>query len=391
MSQPLPRSRSVLFASIAIALGLFGSLAALEIVSRLLPVPGWLRSPSVTHDDPYLRYLPNQDSVWSVGWDFQIVNRVHVNRQGFVNQQDYDPKARSPLLAVVGDSYVEALVVPYEDTLHGRLAKTVGARGRVYSFGIAGSPLSQYLAYAEHARSVYHPDGLAIVIVDNDFDESLLEYKSAPGFHYLRRQEDGSLELTLVPYHAHSSWLKSVARESALFRYLYPLGLYAPIAWIGGGDPAKGYLGRGRVPAQAHSARVEHSKQAVDFFLNELPRYAGLPVARIALLVDGMRPELYDRDQLSAAQATFFAAMRRYLIDQARRRGYATIDMQERFIARHACDGARFEWAIDGHWNRIAHEEAMLAILDSSLPSAVFGSLPQPNRACRSPASLRAP
>jgi hypothetical protein len=261
----------------------------------------------------------------------------------------------------------------------------------VYSFGVSGAALSQYVAYAKHVRDAYRPEGLAIVVGDNDFDESLLEYKSAPGFHYLKRRADGSLELTLVPYHANWWWLKSLARESALFRYLYPFGLHALIARFKSGDPAETLLGRGRVAAQAHAMRVEHSKQAVEFFLKELPRYSGLPPTHIALLVDGMRPELYDRDSLSAAEASYFAVMRRHFIDQARRRGYVTIDMQERFIARHACDGARFEWAIDGHWNRIAHEEAMLAILDSSLPNAVFGSLPQPNRACRSPASLRAP
>lgn len=386
----MPRSRFVLYASIAIALGLFGPLVALEMMLRLLPVAEWLRSQSVTNDDPYLRYVPNQDRLWSVGWNFQIINRVHVNRQGFVNQQDYDPAARSPLLAVVGDSYVEALVIPYDDTLHGRLAKAVGARGRVYSFGIAGATLSQYLAYAEHARNVYHPEGMAIVVVDNDFDESLLEYKSAPGFHYLKRREDGSLELTLVPYHSDSSWLKSAARESALFRYLYPLGLHALIARIKGRGPAVEYAGRGRAPAQAHAERVERSRQAVDFFLNELPRYSGLPEARIALLVDGMRPELYDGGKLSAADASFFAAMRRHFIDQARRRGYVTVDMQERFIARHACDGARFEWVIDGHWNSAAHEEAMLAVLDSAVPDAVFGTLPRPSgRICYLPAYVR--
>ena len=196
----------------------------------------------------------------------------------------------------------------------------------------------------------------------------------------------------LVPYRADSSWLKSIARESALFRYLYPFGLHAAIARIKGGDPGEAYLGRGRVPAQAHAKRVEHSKQAVDFFLNELPRYSGLPEVRIALLVDGMRPELYDAAQLTAAETTYFAVMRRYLIDQARRRGYVTIDMQERFIARHACDGARFEWSIDAHWNAVAHEEAMLAVLETPLPDAVFGPLQRPSekRTCQLSAPARA-
>lgn len=81
--------------------------------------------------------------------------------------------------------------------MHGRLARFAGARGRVYSFASSGSPLSQYLAYAELARDRFRPDALVVVVVGNDFDESLLEYNSAPGFHYLKRDPERKFVLEL--------------------------------------------------------------------------------------------------------------------------------------------------------------------------------------------------
>lgn len=64
--------------------------------------------------------------------------------------------------------------LPYRQTCAGRLAKTLAPDIRVYSFGLSGSSLSQYLAYAKYARDAFHPDGLVVVVTDNDYDETLL-------------------------------------------------------------------------------------------------------------------------------------------------------------------------------------------------------------------------
>ena len=119
---------------------------------------------------------------WSAGWRFTLTNKLRVNNDGFISSIDYDPGARGPLVAVIGDSYVEALMVPYQETGQGRLMEALEDQARVYSFAIRGSPLSQYLAFAEYARDKYRPDAMVFVIVGNDFDESLLAYKEEPGY-----------------------------------------------------------------------------------------------------------------------------------------------------------------------------------------------------------------
>ena len=93
-----------------------------------------------------------------------------VNNAGFVNDQVYRKEDEPPLLAVVGDLYIQAAMVPYPETLHGRLASNLEGRLRVYSFGASGAPLSQYLIWARHAVRDYGAQALVINVVGNDFD-----------------------------------------------------------------------------------------------------------------------------------------------------------------------------------------------------------------------------
>ena len=73
---------------------------------------------------------PNRTFLWSAGWNFAIVNRVHTNNLGFVNDQDYVVGQPGPLLALIGDSYVEALMVPFRAARPGdsRLVPSRGMR-----------------------------------------------------------------------------------------------------------------------------------------------------------------------------------------------------------------------------------------------------------------------
>ena len=117
----------------------------------------------VNEPDPVFHFTPNRELTWSRDWNFTLINRIRVNNAGYVNDQDYDSNDLRPLLAVVGDSNVEASMVPYRETLQGRLAATITPAQRVYSFAAAGAPLSQYLAWARAARERWKAQALVIV------------------------------------------------------------------------------------------------------------------------------------------------------------------------------------------------------------------------------------
>src|SRR5947208_12162357 len=118
-------------------------LAVAEVALRLLPVSTGLRSMPVTAADPVLHFTPNRPFVNSLGWNFHNVVHGRVNNAGFVNDQDY-VREGPPLIAVVGDSFIEAQMVGYPESLQGRLAAALAPNMRAYSFAGSGAPLSQY-------------------------------------------------------------------------------------------------------------------------------------------------------------------------------------------------------------------------------------------------------
>jgi hypothetical protein len=331
--------RNIVFAAIAMSLGLLVPLGMAEVVLRSLPVSEGLRALPVNEANPVFHFTPNRDVTWSHGWSFDIVNRLHVNNAGYVNDQSYDIDDARPLLAVVGDSYVEAAMVPYAETLQGRLAAIASPNRRVYSFAASGAPLSQYLVWAREARATWKAQALVVVVVGNDFDESLAMYKTGPGFHHYVEAADGSLTLTRFDLDP-----KTQDRLQQLMQASYN----------------DDYVGN--TMATASRERVDKSKSAIDAFLADMKTYAGWPAEKVVFVVDGVR---YPADAARRA-GSYFGQMRSYFMTQAQHAGFETIDMDLWFFT-HArlTPAARFEFPDDNHWNRTAHGLAAAAVARS--------------------------
>ena len=330
----------------------------LEGVFRLLPVNEGLRGLSVDEQNPVFRFTPHRESVYSRGWNFSIVNRVRTNNYGFINDHDYNPALTTPLLAVIGDSFVEAVMVPFAQTGVARLAHAVGATGRVYGVGTSGSSLSQYLAYARYVRDTFHPAGLTVVIVGNDFDESLRKYKNEPGLHYFAESPAGDLTLTRLDRPV--PWWRDWVGGSSLAMYLY-VNLEIRDMWKRFAyRPGQSAISRprfvGNTAAEATPERVADSDRVIEAFLRQLPEMAGLPASRIALVVDAPRPELYDASALKAVSDSYFSIMRAHLMDRARAGGFEVLDMQPALIADYRQRHLTFEFPDDNHWNGTGHE-----------------------------------
>src|SRR3954454_14013649 len=192
-------------------------LLAAEIALRFVPVSTGLRSMPVTAAEPVLHFTPNRPFVNSLGWNMHNVVHGRVNNAGFVNDQDY-VRDGPPLLAVIGDSFIEAQMVLYAQSLQGRLATALKDKFRVYSFAGSGAPLSQYLIWGGYAAKEYGARAIVINVVGNDFDESLSAYRLGPGFWQYAPDSDGTLQLRLNEHQAGT--LISLARHSALARYV---------------------------------------------------------------------------------------------------------------------------------------------------------------------------
>ena len=358
----MEKPREWLLGAVTVAITVAICLLLAEIVLRFLPVASTMYTLPVTAQSPVLRFAPGRDFVYSRDWDMALANRGRVNNAGFVNDQDYQKEGDLPLLAVIGDSMIEAAMVPYRDTLQGRLADALAGKLRVYSFATAGAPLSQYLIWARHAVREYGARALVINVVSNDFDESLAAYKTSAGFWHYVSDEEGRLRLRLLEYRP-GRWRDAVV-ASALARYVL-FNMQVTARWnelraLLFNRPAAATPTRtDDNPVDAH---VRHSLAAIDAFFRDLPEYAGLPPSRILFTVEGFRyPEV-----ASAQVGSYFDRMRRALLEKATSLGYDAIDLDRTFFERHRRSGERFEFARDGHWSGIGHAAAFDAVMESS-------------------------
>lgn len=351
------KARQFLLALTAILLSIFGTLVAAEIVLRFLPVNEGLRAQAVNAANPVFRFEPNRTAVWSEGWNFEVVNHVHVNNDGFINDRDYDATATTPLLAVIGDSYIEAGMIPFAQTVGGRLQTDLGNRARVYTFAASGAGLTQYLVWADYARRTYHPDAFIINVIANDFDESLWHRGQSPGFHHFQRMPDDTAVLRRVDY--DPSFWRLLLRRSALVMYLVTnmkvqQVLHFSVQSLGSKDKRWS----SNIPYESSEAAFADYRWAVDRFLDALPAATGVGSDRIALVFDGLRPDLYDPALLPDATRGTWGVMRAYVMEQAQQRGIATVDLQPVFAADYAREGRHFEFPHDGHWNALGHRLA---------------------------------
>ena len=204
-----------------------------------------------------------------------------------------------------------------------------------------------------------------VVVIANDFDESLAEFKISPGFHHYV-EEDGDLALKRFDY--VPGRVRPIIERSALARYLL-LNLHADETLAGwttglgiGAVRAAPPAFVGNVPAEYDKGRLAQSQRAVAAFFRDLPSYADLPSQRILFVVDGLR-----YPAILSASDSYFGRMRQHFMAEARRLGYAVIDADDQFIPYViAHPDARFEWPTDGHWNPLANGLIAAAILDSA-------------------------
>lgn len=123
----------------------------------------------------------------------------------------------------------------------------------------------------------------------------------------------------------------------------------------------------GNTSANHDPKRVEDFQRAVDAFLSMLPATSNLDSSRILLVLDSIRPQLYDKSKLELVHGSYYAVMRRYFIAEARERGFEVIDMQPIFMDHYEKHGLRFEFPNDGHWNSLGHELFENAIAKSGV------------------------
>lgn len=344
---------------------LFLTCLIMEGILRFFPVSTGIKIQPVNAQNPIFRAYPNRKIHYSRLWNFESVRTKNINNAGFINSQDYVANDPKPLLAVVGDSYIEAMQVQDEES-YPAILQQHAKNMRVYSFGFSGAPLSQYLIWAQHAKQNYNNNYLIINVVGNDFDESLPKYFTfMPGFSLYSPTANGELQLQ------RHDWQPSFARELAKKSYLLSY-LVRNVEVVTAKDRIKAIFTHkqqqkfvANTAADADQQRLTDSYQAIDAFFRDLPQYAGLDAKHIMFVIDD-RTTAYDTAQdLQALEQSYFHLIKKYFTAKAKQNGYAFIDMAVPFNAHYQQNSKPFQFIFDNHWNSLGHSVVADAIMQS--------------------------
>ena len=336
--------------TLAFGAGIGGALLLLEGILRLLPVLSGTYAADPRASWPVHTMIPNTAYTYSTGWNLQNIHRGRINNYGYVAPFDYArEEGGTGVVAVFGDSYIEAVMNDYGDTLQGSLNDYLKSPRTVLNFGSAGAEMPDYLGKAPLVRREFSPEWAVVVITLGDFTRG---FSAGPG--YFKWQPGQSPAVKLVP-EIHRSALSKWLRTLALVRYARGNLSLQPDQLI--------QLRRGidvvNAAGPCHNEVLSKADETLlAQFTQELPGALGLPPDRVILVFDSDRKAIYagkTRDEARQCLARPALANER-LQELAGQSGIHVIDsygvFKRHFDGGH---GPLDRSPLDAHWNAAAH------------------------------------
>jgi hypothetical protein len=336
----------------AFAAGIAATLLALELLIRMLPVISGTYAADPRVEWPVHTMIPDTRFTYSTGWNLQNVHHGRINNYGYASPRDYHSGEGE--VAVFGDSYVEAAMNDYEESLPGVLANALNRE--VLSFGMSGAEMPDYLGTAALVSREFAPKWAVFVITAGDFTNG---FHASPG--YFEWDASRSPPIRLMP-ELHRSAFSKWSRTVGLVRYLRGNLLLRPGELIQLRRGADHVAGNAACHDEALSKQDEELLAA---FAQDLPEALSLPPSRVILVFDADRRQIYARhdsyDRPRCRTRAMLANQR--LAGLAAARGMQVIDTEPLF-RRHfeAGRGPLDRSPLDAHWNPAAHRLVAQAV-----------------------------
>jgi lysophospholipase L1-like esterase len=185
-----------------------GLSRALLVVVALLATAGLceglirffhLQAPRFIQHDPVYgaSHIPGQAGYYQKDPPSYIV----INGKGFRGpERSYEKPPGTYRIVVIGDSYIEAFSVPYEQTLTHLVEERLQAEGypvEVVNLGMSNFGTAQELLLLEREGVRYHPDLVVLAFYQNDPADNYRPLSGDPNRPYFRLTPDGRLERPL--------------------------------------------------------------------------------------------------------------------------------------------------------------------------------------------------
>lgn len=286
----------------------------------------------------------------------EIKARYNINRAGWNSNREYiEQKSDKIRIAVIGDSYVEALAVDADkslaEVLEADVIKEIGGKAEIYRFGCDNAPLSQYLQMMRYVKKKYNPDVIIITIVHNDFLESIKGFGEEPGDFLKFTKKDGSWrEVKPRPNAYVPNPVKRALRRSSIARYIfYNLDINRPIYALS--DMFKNRDFKMNVEINDIMANIDNIKDLCYIIFSKYKEALG-PATKLLLVMDGDRDTIYKGNDPRKEK---LYALNMIAYDTAEKLSMPFIDLNDIFIADYKNNKKHFNFKYDKHWNERGH------------------------------------
>lgn len=296
----------------------------------------------------------NQNGLYTIGKFAEQRGHWSINNAGWNSPYDYKSSKSKKRIAIIGDSYIEALMIDNTNTYPSILNKRLVKDYEVYSFGISGAPLSQYLNMSRYVVKEFNPDILIFNIIHNDFDESLRKYSESPFFSTIDLITD-TTAIEVPPKAYTTSTLRSTLKKSAFIRYLL-FNVHALATLNAFSLEAKEKSNTLPVTVNANinvsqsQKRVKEITYAVTYACKTIKKENSNK--RIIFVMDASRNDIYTNTLEKCNVCFLNAIMKKAVLENE----MEFIDLTGHFYSTWIKEHKPFNSAIDFHWNEYGHK-----------------------------------
>jgi hypothetical protein len=199
------------------------AVLALEVLFEMLPVPTSTAT-GYYYDPMILTYPAGHRFAVASGWNLQRAQTLRANNFGFVADHDFVPDPTA--VALIGDSFVEASMLPPAERLGAQLERRIAPR-RVYAMGSPGTALLDYGERMRFAAEQFGIRDFVLLLEHGDIVQSLC----GSGNIHAQCLDPRSLE-PRVERQPPPGTLKRVVRRFALPQYLFSQLKLDPFGWL---------------------------------------------------------------------------------------------------------------------------------------------------------------
>ena len=340
--------------------GLLVRLLALEALSWLLPT-STATSTGYYIDPEILSYPAGHRWTMSTGWDMRNAQRLVANNLGFASDTDF--VANPNAVVLVGDSYVEASMLPAASRPGAQLQRLLPGRP-VYAMGAPGTALLDYAERIRYAATQLQARHFVVLMEPGDVEQALCGSGNvhsqclAPDTLLRERQRQGEAAV-----------LKQWLRHSALAQYLVsqlkvqPAELLAtafrrevPHGSAENADdtPPRPDPHTAAPVVNTYAKQRQIANRVADEFLATVKQHAD--PARVLIVVDGQRPPTVQRSPATLAAAGRF-------VQRARESGLPVLELDDVFAPHRAASSRSLSVSpMDGHLNELGVALAARAV-----------------------------